>query len=74
MFHPGSSDDPVSGMAQGMAQMSATFVPVKEAVVGYRAQLLAAGFSPEASEAMTVEYHRVLLGMLGAVMLKGVTG
>lgn len=53
-------------VATALATFGAAIEPVKEAVQGYRDDLIARGFSPTAAETMSMEYHRLLFQkMLG---------
>lgn len=54
----------VTAMAGALAQMSELMTTVIEATTGYRARCEAAGFSPAAAEAMAVEYHRSVMGII----------
>lgn len=48
-------------VAAEMAKVSDLMAPALEAVVGYRAQCEAAGFSPTVAEFMALQYHAALL-------------
>jgi hypothetical protein len=62
---PPISQEALAALAGGVANIVVDIVRVNlDAVVGYRAQCEAAGFSPTAAEAMAEEFHRHLLAML----------
>lgn len=53
---------PPPSPAEAMHQLADAMTQVIEAVTGYRAKLETAGFSPRAAEAMSIDYHRALMG------------
>lgn len=59
---------PESHIADALAQIGAQIAPVLEAVQGYRAAAEARGFSPAVAEIMANDYHRELIGTIGAQM------
>jgi hypothetical protein len=48
-------------MAATLVDVIAHFTPMREAVIGYRTQLLAAGFSESEAGEMAVQFHGVLM-------------
>lgn len=63
-----SSDDPkwdptqlASEFAKSLQDTYEIFNPLREAVVGYKAQYVAEGFSEGAAEAMAVQYHSIII-------------
>lgn len=59
------TNEEIMEMVQGFADVVASFMPVREAVAGYRAALINEhGFSTEAAEAMAVQFHGNLIVMI----------
>lgn len=58
------AEDPVAATARDMATAAELMEPVREAMSGYRAQLLDDGFSPETAERMTADYHAGMLRVI----------
>jgi hypothetical protein len=57
---------PVDDLRQALTILNATLDAVVEATSGYKAKLVAAGFSPTIAEQMAVDYHRHFLAMVMA--------
>lgn len=53
-------------VSRALLELGESVAQVQEAVVGYRAQCEARGFSPTAAEAMALEYHSELMRLLFA--------
>jgi hypothetical protein len=56
---------------QALMELTEVMRPVIEATEGYRAQLLASGWSPAAAETMSVEFHRLVLAQIMGGLAKG---
>lgn len=50
----------------GLASLQSGYAGVAEIINSYRAMLLQHGYSPEAAEQMTVDYHRLALPIIFA--------
>jgi hypothetical protein len=50
----------------------ANFAPIREAVIGYRAHMIAQGFNERVAEQMALQFHGLLLANVGKSV--GVTG
>jgi hypothetical protein len=62
-----SQPNPVpQDMTTAMLQVAEAFAPVVAQVGGYRAQLMATGFSPAAADQMATDYHRELVATMFA--------
>lgn len=57
-------DEIASDVSNVMMSMQVTFAPIVDGLVGYKAKLVSQGFSNEASDAMVVDYHRIILAIL----------
>lgn len=44
-----------------MAQFRDVVDPIREATIGYRAQLIADGFSLESADSMAADFHRMVV-------------
>ena len=56
--------DPQQMLAEALLKMNDMLAPVREAIDGYRADLIRNGYSPEAAESMAVSYHNYFFAML----------
>ena len=56
--------DPQQALVEALLTMAELLVPVREAVDGYRSDLIRNGYSPEAAESMAVGYHNYFFAML----------
>lgn len=59
------TNEEIMEMVEGFADIVANFMPVREAVAGYRSALINEhGFSTEAAEAMAVQFHGNLMAQI----------
>lgn len=56
--------DPQQELAIALLNMAELLVPIREAVDGYRSDLIRNGYSPEAAESMAVSYHNYFFAIL----------
>lgn len=59
-------------MAEGLVAMSDIFAPMREAAVGYRAQMMEVGFPEDAAASMAADFHRSAMQLITANLLKGI--
>lgn len=52
------------GFAEAMHEIVETISPIREATLGYRARLIAAGVGPEAADAMSADFHRFTTSLI----------
>jgi hypothetical protein len=63
MPDPLSNDDMAHGVAETIATMREVFAPMDDAALGYRAQLVAAGWSSSVAEQMAAQFFNLLIAM-----------
>jgi len=58
-------------VTRAVANLREVFAPIDEATAGYRAQLEAAGWSPQIAEQMADRFHALLIGMFARGLTSG---
>jgi hypothetical protein len=61
---------PDPDLASAMADLLVNLEPIREAVTGYRADLIRQEFSADTADMMAMDFHRVLMGMLESSLRK----
>lgn len=69
MAEPLSNDDMAHGVAETIANLREVFAPMDDAALGYRAQLIEAGWSSSVAEQMAAQFFNLLIAMF----TKGIT-
>lgn len=73
-----SEDEAAQLLASTVASAASIYAealtPVRESTIGYRRGLIAAGFSDESAESCAVQFHRVMLALIGPALMPQLNG